>query len=125
METRLGIKVKLAWGEEDPTFEGGSTHIAHAELTNPTAKEWTYTLDLYLDVLKVASSAGTIAIPAGGTVVVDFPVTMPLTEGTWHVYFDVYVGAELLVHYEALPHATQDVTVVISPDIVIGPITWE
>ncbi|GAI95060.1 unnamed protein product, partial [marine sediment metagenome] len=45
MEARPDIKVKLAWGEEDPTFEGGSEHIAHAELTNPTAKEWTYTLD--------------------------------------------------------------------------------
>lgn len=123
---RPDIKVvKLAWGE-DPTFEGGSAHIAHAELTNPTAKQWTYSCELYLDVLKVATSgAFSVTIPAGATVVFDFPVTMPIVEGTWHVYLDVYVDTELLVHHEALPHTTQDITVVISPDIVVGPISWE
>ena len=117
-------KLEIEGLEADPTFEAGSIHTARATLTNPTAKEFTYSVELYLDVTKVASASGSVTIPAGGTLDVDFTLTMPLIEGTFHVYLDVWVGADLIVHHEALPHATQDVTLVISPDIVIGPIIW-
>ena len=106
----------------DPTFEAGSTHTARARLTNPTLKEFTYTVELYLDVTKVATSGtGSVTIPAGSSMDVDFTVTMPSYEGgPWHVYLDVWVGGELIAHYQA----TEDVSTVISPSIEIGPITW-
>lgn len=105
----------------DPTFEGGSSHTATAVLTNPTAKEWTYSVELYLDVTKIATSGvGTVTVPAGGSASVNFPITAPLAEGTFKVYLDVTVEGELLVHYEG----TESVTIAISPAIEVGPITW-
>ena len=108
-------------GFNDPEFEAGSTHVARAILTNPTVKEFTYQVELYLDVTKVASASGSVTIPAGGSVNVDFIVTMPSYEGgPWHVYLDAWVGTESVAHYQA----TEDVSTVISPAIEVGPITW-
>jgi len=108
-------------GFNDPVFEVGSTHVASAVLTNPTAKQFTYNVELYLDVTKVATSGvGSVTIPAGGSVSVDFTVAMPSVEGTWHVYLDVVVDTELIAHYQA----TEDVSTVISPAIVIGEPVW-
>jgi hypothetical protein len=45
---------------------------------------------------------------------------MPLAEGTYEVYLDVWVDTTLIAHYKA----TEDVTLVITPKIVIGPIIW-
>ncbi|GAI60139.1 unnamed protein product, partial [marine sediment metagenome] len=122
--TLIKPMVKVEKLELDPNFEAGSTHAARATLTNPTAKEFTYDVELYLDVTKVASASGSVTIPAGSSLDVDFTVVMPVAEGTFHVYLDVWVGTELLVHHEALPHAEKDVTIVISPLIEVGPITW-
>ena len=110
-----------ALGSNDPTFEGGSVHVASAILTNPTAKEFTYTTELYLGVTKVATSgAGTVTIPAGGSATVNYSVTMPITEAEYEVYLDIWVGTELIAHYKA----TENVVIEISPAIEIGPITW-
>ena len=50
----------------DPTFEAGSAHTARATITNPTGQQWTYDLELYLGVTKVATSGvGSIVIDAG------------------------------------------------------------
>lgn len=107
---------------EDPTFEAGSSHVAVALLTNPTAKEFTYTTELYLGVTKVATSgvSAPFAIPAGGSTNVSYTVVMPASEGEHEVYLDVWVGTELLAHYKA----TVNVIVEVSPAIVVGPITW-
>lgn len=120
MEVKPQIKVKkLEVG--DPTFQADATHTARALLTNPTAKQFTYGVELYLGAAKVATSGvGSVTIPAGGSQYVDFTVKMPSVEGTHHVYLDVSVADELLVHYQA----TEDVTVQISAAIVVGPITW-
>lgn len=106
----------------DPTFEGGSSRVARATLTNPTAKEFTYTTELYLDVTKVVTSgvSAPFSIPAGGSKIVDYSVTMPLVEGDYEVYLDVWVGTELLAHYKA----TVNITIEVSPAIEVGPITW-
>lgn len=106
----------------DPTFEGGSSRVARATLTNPTAKEFTYTTELYLDVTKVATSgkSAPFSIPAGGSKVVDYSLTMPLAEGVYEVYLDVWVGTELVAHYKAV----ENITIEISPAIDVGPITW-
>jgi len=120
MNTKPDIKVEVLLGE-DPTFEAGTTHTAQATLTNPTAKEWIYSVELYLDITKVATSGvGSITIPAGGSVAATFTVTMPLVEATYEVFLDVKVGTELIKHYKA----TENVTLVISPAIDVGPITW-
>lgn len=117
--TRPQVKVEKL--EIDPTFEAGSVHVARATLTNPTAKEFTYTTELYLDVLKVATSGvGSITIPANSSLVVDYTLTMPLVEGEYEVYLDVWSDTQLLEHYKA----TENVVIVISPAIIVGPITW-
>jgi hypothetical protein len=106
----------------DPTFEGGAHKAATAQLTNKTAKEFVYTVELYLGITKDATSGtGEITIPAGGSQYVDFGIDMPIAEGAYPVYLDVSVAGELIKHYQA----TEDVVIEISPDIDVGPITWE
>lgn len=107
--------------ELDPTFDAGSSHIARATLTNPTAKEFTYALELYLDVTKVATSGVVnVTIPAGASQYVDFTIVMPSVEGDYQPYLDVWVGTELIAHYIA----TELVTIDVTPAIEIGLITW-
>ncbi len=106
----------------DPTFGGGEHKTAVATLTNPTAKEFTYEVELYLGVTKIATSGiGDITIAAGGSQGVSFGIDMPVTEGTYPVYLDVKVDGVLIKHYLA----TESVIIEISPDITVGPITWE
>ena len=106
----------------DPTFEAGSVHTAQALLTNPTTKEWTYNLELYLGLLKAASVVGQITIAAGASASVTFTVTMPAAEGDYSVFLDVTVTGypTFLEHKEG----TEVVTIAIAPGIDIGPIVW-
>ena len=105
----------------DPTFEAGVTKTARARLTNPTAKQFTYTVELYLGVAKVATSGtAQVTIPADSYLDVNFTLVMPTVEGDYPVYLDVWHEGELLKHYQA----TANVVIVISPAIDIGPITW-
>ena len=105
----------------DPTFEAGASRTARARLTNPTAKQFTYTVELYLGVTKAASSGiGTVTIPANSYLDVNFTVVMPVVEGTYPVFLDVWQDSALLKHYQA----TENVVVMILPAIEVGPITW-
>ena len=107
--------------ELDPAFEAGSTHTARATLTNPTSKDFTYAVELYLDVTKVVTSgAGEVTIPAGQSMEVSFTMVMPTIEGDYQPYLDVWVGADLVAHYVA----TALVTIAVTPAITVGPITW-
>jgi len=106
---------------EDPTFEAGVVSTARATLTNPTARQFAYTVELYLGVAKAATSGvATVTIPAGGYVDVNFAVVMPLVEGSYPVYLDVWHEGTLLKHYQA----TENVIIQISATIEVGPITW-
>jgi hypothetical protein len=114
------VKVELL-EMEDPTFEAGVVKTAQARLTNPKAKQFTYTVELYLGVDKVATSgAGQVTIPAGGYADVTFTVVMPAAEASYPVFLDVWSDTTLLKHYQA----TENVVIVISPAIEVGPITW-
>ena len=105
----------------DPTFEAGVTKTARARLTNPTAKQFTYTVELYLGVTKVATSGvGTVTIPANSYLDVNFTVVMPAVEGSYPVFLDVGQDTTLLKHYQAI----ENVVIAISPAIDVGPITW-
>ena len=107
---------------EDPTFEAGVLKTARARLTNPTAKQFTYTVELYLGVAKAATSGvSTVTIAAGGYVDAYFPVVMPLVEASYPVFLDVWQDTTLLKHYQA----TENVQVTISAAIEVGPIIWE
>ena len=106
---------------EDPTFEAGVTRTARARLTNPTAKQFTYTVELYLGVAKVATSGvGTVTITAGSYLDVNFTMVMPMVEGDYPVFLDVWHEGTLLKHYQA----TENVVIQISPVIEVGPIIW-
>ncbi len=106
---------------DDPTFEAGVTKTARARLTNPTAKQFTYMAELYLGVTKVTTSGvSTVTIPANSYLDVNFTVTMPLVEGSYPVFLDVWSDSTLLKHYQAM----ENVVIVISPAIEIGVITW-
>lgn len=106
----------------DPSFEGGSYHVARATLTNPTTSGFTYNLELYLGVTKVATSGVlTAAIPAGGTITQSFPVVMPLTEAEHEVFLDVWVAGSLIAHYKA----TENVIITVIPKINVINIIWE
>lgn len=114
------VKVELL-EMKDPTFDCGSAKTAKARLTNPTAKQFTYTTELYLGVTKAATSGpGDITIAAGSYADALYQIVMPATEGTFDVYLDVWQAGALLAHYKA----TEAVTTTIPPAIVVGPITW-
>jgi len=120
IEVKPEIKVERL-EVNDPTFNTGSVKTARATLRNPTTKQFTYAVELYLGAGKATTSGvGSITIPAGGSQLVDFTVTMPTAEATYPVYLDVWVDTELIAHYRA----TEDVVIVIAPAIEIGPITW-
>lgn len=104
---------------DDPEFEGGSTHIATVQLTNPTTKEFSYTVTLYLGLVAVVSSQGVVTIPAGGVAFPQFSIVMPTTEGVYPVFLDVDVEGVNIEHYQAA-----DITIAVSPAIDIGDITW-
>lgn len=105
----------------DPTFEGGVSKTAKARLTNPTTKQFTYKVELYLGILKTATSGvGSVTIPAGEYLDVNFTLVMPLIEATYPVFLDVTYDTTLVAHYQA----TENVTILISPAIIIGPIIW-
>ena len=114
------IKVE-ALEASDPTFEAGVTRTATALMTNPTGAQFTYAAELYLGVTKASSSGDLVfTIPAGGSMSVNFPIVMPLTVGVYEVYLDVKQANALLAHFRA----TENVTIEISPVIIVGPITW-
>ncbi len=107
---------------EDPTFNAGVTKTARARLTNPTAKQFTYTVELYLGVAKVATSGvGQVTIAAGGYADITFTIVMPMVEANYPVFLDVWQDTTLLKHYQG----TENVVITIAPAIEVGPIIWE
>ncbi len=126
MQTQIKPKIRIGPvffdGGADPVFDYGTTHVAHAQMTNPTPVAFTYKGELYLGPGKAATSGSvTFSLSAGQTKPVDFSITMPNFEGTWPVLIDIFVGLDLIAAYQA----TADVSVVIAPGIDIGPITWD
>ena len=113
------VEVEVGPLQDDPEFEGGSVHVATVQMTNPTTKEFTYTVTLYLGLNAVASSQGQVTIPAGSVASPQFSITMPTVEGVYPVFLDVDVGGVNIKHYQAA-----DITIAITPIIDIGDITW-
>jgi len=122
MEPKVAFK-GVQWLEsEDPTFEAGEVRTASASMTNPTDRTFSYTAELYLGLPKAATSGViTFTLAAGETRNISLPVAMPGVEGTYPVYLDVLVAGVIVGAYQA----TEDVEIVITPAIVIGPITWD
>jgi len=111
---------------DDPTFEGGSTRVARATISNPTSKQFTYDIELYLasdvqGINKVASSGVvSVTVPAGGNAQATFPISMPSTEAVYSVFLNVKVAGTPLTLYKA----TDNVTIQVTPAVEIGTITW-
>ncbi|MFC1910553.1 hypothetical protein ACFLXC_04635 [Chloroflexota bacterium] len=106
---------------EYPTFDAGATKTATARLTNLTAKQFTYSVELYLGVSRAATSGvNMVTVPAGSYADAYFSVVMPLVEGSYPVFLDVWYEGVLLRHFQA----TENVVIQISPVIEVGPIIW-
>lgn len=120
------IRIEL-FEMDDPTFEAGSSKTAHAVLTNPTEKEFTYDVELYLSLSAmgmskvVTSGIGQVTIPGGGSLSTYFTLTMPAVEGEYHVFVNVVVAGNHLVLYRA----TESVLIVVTPSINIDFIGWQ
>ncbi len=105
-----------------PNLAAGQSFTARATLSNPTEAGFNYTAELYLGVPKAASSGMvSFSLAPGESKDILFLLTMPSMEATFPVYLDVFVGGVLIAAYEA----TEMVTTVISPEVVVGPIIWE
>ena len=61
-----------------------------------------------------------MTIPANSYLDVNFTVVMPLVEGSYLVFLDVWHEGTLLKHNQA----TENVVIQISVAIEVGPITW-
>ncbi len=104
----------------DPIMLPGSAHTAVAPITI-IPSGIACSAELYLGPSpgsKVVTSGSKSFTSTGAAQSVRFPVTMPTTGGTYHVYLDVYAGGYLLASYVA----TEDVVTVTA---TVGPITWE
>lgn len=105
------------------TFEPGSAHTARAVMRNPSSVPFSYTAELYLGKYegnKVVTVSRSFSLAAGEQKEIDFSVTMPTVQDTYHVYLDVYHEGELLAKYVAL----EDVSVYAEPKIEIISIIW-
>ena len=108
------------------SFDAGSAHIARARMRNPGSESHSYQAELYLGTdpqNKAASTVASFSLSPDEEKDVDFPVAMPVTAGTYHIYLDVYVGDELIAAYMS----TEDVTVseLILPDINLISAVWD
>ena len=88
------------------TFEPGSAHTATATVRNPQGFAADYTAEIYLvapDGSKAATS-GEVAfsLAAEEQKGISFNVVMPLIDGTYSVYLDVYSGGELVGAYQGV-----------------------
>jgi len=113
---------------EDPNFESETVHVAHVTFTNPKAVAFSYEAELYLGKVlgdkKATSGVGAFSIPAGGSLPVDFTVSMPrllVVQDSYHVYLAVAHAGITLVTYVS----TEDVLVFVTPAVEIGIITWD
>jgi len=113
---------------DDPTFFDETVHVAHVTFTNPKGVAFDYEAELYLGKTygdkKATSGVIPFSIPAGGTKVVDFSVTMPrltVPTDTYHVYCTVASGGTTIVVYVS----TEDVVLNVGPAINITRITWD
>ena len=103
-------------------LEAGTLRAARATLTNPTAKELTYTVELYLGADKRATSGTlTVTVPAGSSVEVSFPVVVPAEEAVFPVFLDIWHEGKILRHFRS----TQDVRVKVTVQVELGPIIWD
>ena len=89
-------------------FSPGSTHTATATMLNPTAMSLDYDAELYLDVMKAASSGViSFSLAPGETRDIRFTVVMPSVVGAYPVYLDVFSSGQLIAAYQA----TEDVLI--------------
>jgi hypothetical protein len=113
---------------DDPTFFDETVHAAHITFQNPKGVAFSYEAELYVGKTladkKATSGVIPFSVPAAGTLIVDFSITMPrltVITDTFHVYCAVASGGVPIVAYVS----TEDVIVNVGPAIGITKITWD
>lgn len=87
-----------------PTFYSGSAHAATAPII-VLPSGLSCEVELFLgpdDLTKVATSGLVPFVSTGASQDVYLPIIMPVSEGTYHVYIDVYVEGLLIAAYQAI-----------------------
>lgn len=113
---------------EDPTFESGTPHTAHALFHNPKSASFDYQAELYLGktVGDKAATSGTqsFSLLAGQSKTVNFSVNMPvlaIPDDTFHVYLEIsHLGTVLITFI-----GTEDVGVFVTPAVEVTQVTWD
>ena len=103
-----------------PEFAPGVKKTAVVPMTNPTAKVFDYTAELYMGVNLALMASADFHLNAGETKDISLSVTMPTEAGTYPVHIGVFSGGENI----ALYHATEDVIIPVGA-ARITDVSWE
>lgn len=95
-----------------PEFSPGESKTAIVTMSNPKAKPFDYTAELYMGTDLALMAGEDFHLEAEGSKDVSLPITMPSTPGTYPVHIGVFSGGQSIGLYKA----TEDV-VIAAPDI--------
>jgi len=84
-----------------PEFAPGVEKTARVPMSNPTAKAFDYTAELYMGVNLARKSKADFHLEAGESKDIDMPVVMPTEPGTYPVYIGVFSAGENIGLYQA------------------------
>jgi len=85
-----------------PTFRAGESKNAIAPMSNPTAKPFDYSAELYMGTNLVLMTSTNFHLGAGESKDISLPIIMPSGEGSYPVYIGIFSEGKSIALYKAV-----------------------